>query len=73
MNTEEGGKIKFHYGFYGAIKFIYEAVRASYSFLQEQQLGDELLRLDMLVIRKDEKCLLDDPIGQFFRKHNILD
>lgn len=73
MNTEEGGKIKFHYGFYGAIKVIYEAFRASYSFLQEQQLGDEPVRLDMLAVRKDEKSVLDDPIGRFFKKHNILD
>ena len=73
MNIEEGGKIKFHYGFYGAIKVIYEPVRASYSFLQEQQLGDEPVLLDMLAVRKDDKCLLDDPIGRFFKKYNILD
>jgi len=73
LNTEEGGKIKFHYGFYGAIKLIYEAAKSSYVFLQEQQLGDEPVRLDMLIVRKDEKHVLTDPIGQFFRGHNILD
>ena len=73
MNTEEGGKIKFHYGFYGAIKLIYESAKSSYVFLQEQQLGDEPVRLDMLIVRKNERHVLTDPIGQFFRGHNILD
>ncbi len=73
LSTEEGGKIKFHYGFYGAIKLIYDAAKSSYVFLQEQQLGDEPIRLDMLVVRKDGRHVLSDPIGQFFRGHNILD
>ena len=73
MSDESGGRIKFHYGFYGAVKVIYGGVRDSFSFLQEQQLGKEPVRLDMLVVRKDDACVLSDPIGSFFRKHNILD
>ena len=72
-DKKDSGRIKFHYGFYGAIKVIYGNVRKSFSFLQEQQLGKEPVRLDMLAIRKDARCVLSDPIGCFFRKHNILD
>lgn len=35
-------------------------------------MGDEPVRLDMLVI-KEESPSLTDPIGSFFRKHNVLD
>ena len=34
-DKKDSGRIKFHYGFYGAIKVIYGNVRKSFSFLQE--------------------------------------
>lgn len=41
-------------------------------YFQEHELGDEPVRLDMLVI-KPESAPLTDPIGSFFRTHNVLD
>ena len=67
------GKIEYHYGFYAATHAEYHAFRGVLDFLQEQELGVEPVKLDMLIIRQDEPNPLKDPIGKFFRKYNILE
>lgn len=41
-------------------------------YMQEHDLGDEPIRMDMLIIKKDS-APLSDPIGSFFRAHNVLE
>ena len=41
-------------------------------YLQEHELGDEPVRMDMLILKHD-RTLLKDPIGSFFRMHNVLE
>ncbi len=71
--NEESGKIEYHYGFYAATHAEYHAFREVLDFLQEQELGVEPVRLDMLIIKRDGPNPLKDAIGSFFRKYNILE
>ena len=41
-------------------------------YLQEHELGEEPVRMDMLLL-KLEDTPLTDPIGSFFREHNVLE
>ena len=67
------GKIEYHYGFYAAAHAEYHAFREVLDFLQEQELGVEPVKLDMLIIRRDGPNPLKDAIGRFFRRYNILE
>ena len=69
---DESGKIEYHYGFYGAVHAEYEPTHIQMEYLQEHELGDEPVRMDMLVIKRDTAALTD-PIGAFFRTHNVLE
>ena len=69
---EETGKVEYHNGFYGAVHAIYEPMNVQMEYMQEHDLGDEPIRMDMLIIKKDS-APLTDPIGSFFRTHNVLE
>ena len=69
---EESGRIEYHYGFYGAVHAEYEPTHIQMEYLQEHELGKEPVRMDMLVIKRDTAALTD-PIGSFFRTHNVLE
>ena len=64
--NEENVKIEYHYGFYAATHAEYHAFREVLDFLQEQELGIEPVKLDMLIIKRDGPNPLRDPIGSFF-------
>ena len=69
---DEIGKIEYHYGFYGAVHAEYEPALVKMEYIQEYELGDEPVRMDMLILKRDETPLTD-PIGSFFRIHNVLE
>lgn len=69
---EEAGRVEYHYGFYGAVHAEYEPSGVDMEYLQEHELGDKPVRLDMLLLKK-ESVPLKDPIGSFFKMHNVLD
>ena len=69
---EESGKIEYHYGFYGAVHAEYEPQHVRMEYLQEHELGEEPVRMDMLIIKRDDRAL-SDPIGSFFRTYNVLE
>ena len=71
-SKDESGKIEYHYGFYGAIHAEYEPKHVQLEYLQEHELGEEPVRMDMLIIKRDSASLTD-PIGSFFRTHNALE
>ena len=72
MQKQESGKIKYHYGFYGAIQLEFTIRNADMEYHQEYQLGKEPVRLDMLIINKQTSALTD-PIGSFFKTYNVLE
>ena len=59
--NEETVKIEYHYGFYAATHAEYHAFREVLDFLQEQELGVEPVRLDMLIIKRDGPSLREAP------------
>ena len=69
---EETGKVEYHYGFYGAVRAEYEPTNVKMEYLQEHELGNEPIRMDMLILKHD-RTPLTDPIGSFFKTHNVLE
>ena len=71
--TQDSGRIKYHYGFYAAMKVEYGLIHADLTYEQEIQLGEEPIRLDFLIIKKNPGVVLTDPIGKFFEAVNIFE
>ena len=71
--AEKPVRSKYHYGFYAAMKVFYDLAKAPVTYEQEKELGEEPLRLDFLIIKKHSDAVLDDPIGNFFRRVNICE
>lgn len=65
-------KVEYHYGFYGAVHASYEPTKVKMQYLQEHELGDEPVRMDMLILKHDTTPLTD-PVGSFFKTHNVLE
>ena len=68
----EIGRTEYHYGFYGAVHASYEPTNVKMQYLQEHELGDEPVRMDMLILKQDT-APLTDPVGSFFKTHNVLE
>lgn len=68
--SDETSKIRWHYGFYAAMKVEYGRKVPLSQFEQEHQLGEEPIRLDMVITTDGP---LPDPIGQGFRKKNLFE
>ena len=64
---------EYHYGFYAFMKSYYGMSKATITYEQEKQLGEEPIRLDFLLLRNNLDETLDDPIGQFLKKDNIME
>lgn len=71
--TVETGRTRFHYGFYAAMKVEYDIIHANITYEQEVQLGEDPIRLDFLIVKKDESVVLSDPIGAFFKSVNLFE
>ena len=71
MNDIE--RTRFHYGFYAAMKVEYDLAKAPVTYEQEKELGEDPVRLDFLIIKKEKDAILDDPIGKFFRAVNLFE
>ena len=69
---EETGQVEYHYGFYGAVHAVYEPTQIKMEYMQEHELGEEPVRMDMLLIKQESRSL-KDPIGSFFKMHNVLE
>lgn len=71
--AEESGRTRFHYGFYAAMKVEYDLAKAPVTYDQEKQLGEDPVRLDFLIIKKESEAVLSDHIGEFFRDVNLFE
>ena len=71
--AKEEGRIRFHYGFYAAMKVEYDLMHADVTYEQEIQLGEDPIRLDFLIIKKNSGVILTDPIGKFFEAVNLFE
>ena len=70
---EESGRTRFHYGFYAAMKVEYDLAKAPVKYEQEKELGEDPVRLDFLIIKKEPDVKLNDPIGKFFKRENLFE
>ena len=70
MNTN---RIQWHPGFYGGIELEFRDYKDSLKYETEYELSKKPLRVDMIIIRKDESCIIKKQIGQIFRKYNIIE
>lgn len=71
--AQEAGRIRFHYGFYAAMKVEYDLIHAQLTYEQEKQLGEDPIRLDFLIIKKNPAVALHDHIGEFFKAVNLFE
>lgn len=71
--AEESGRTRFHHGFYAAMKVEYDLIKAPVTYDQEKELGEDPVRLDFLIIKKEDASQLTDPIGKFFKKVNLFE
>ena len=55
------------------MKVEYDLAKAPVSYEQEKQLGEDPLRLDFLIVMKEDDTVLSDPIGSFFKKVNLFE
>ena len=71
--AQKKGRTGFHYGFYAAMKVEYDLLHADVTYEQEIQLGEDPIRLDFLIIKKNSGVILTDPIGKFFEAVNLFE
>ena len=55
------------------MKVEYDLMRANVTYEQEIQLGEDPIRLDFLIIKKNADVVLTDPIGEFFEAVNLFE
>ena len=70
---EENKKIKWHPGFYAGIDYELRKYRRWLTYDPEHELSKEPLRMDLLIIKKDDGVIVDNEIGVIFRKYNIVE
>ena len=70
---EDIENIKWHPGFYGSIEYILKLYKKTLFYDTEYVLSKESVVMDMLIIRKKTDVVIDNPIGQIFRKYNIVE
>ena len=70
---EDIENIKWHPGFYGSIEYILKLYKKTLFFDTEYVLSKESVVMDMLIIKKKKDIVIDNPIGQIFRKYNIVE
>ena len=71
--TTADSKIQWHQGFYSSIELELNRYKDSLVFETEHELSRKPLRIDMLVIRKNKDIQIDNPIGAYFKKYNIVE
>ncbi|MBQ6971716.1 MAG: hypothetical protein IJP86_05090 [Synergistaceae bacterium] len=71
--AEDDGRINYHHGFYAAMKVEFALMGVDLEYEQEIQLGEDPIRLDFLIIKKNPGVILTDPIGEFFEAVNIFE
>ena len=55
------------------MKVEYDLAKAPVTYEQEKELGEDPVRLDFLIIKKEKNAVLNDPIGKFFRAVNLFE
>lgn len=70
---EEEKRSQWHPAFYGALHLELVENKKDLEFKEEFILNTLPLRVDTLIIKKKNKCVIQNEIGQIFRLHNIVE
>ena len=60
-------------GFYGGIELELKEYADSLSFEPEHCLSKEPIRMDMLLIKKEQAIVINNPIGEIFLRYNVIE
>ncbi|SHF52784.1 hypothetical protein SAMN02746089_02102, partial [Caldanaerobius fijiensis DSM 17918] len=60
-----------HSDFYAAIREIFKNEKDKIDIIQEQFLSKEPLRIDVIVVKKNDDYGIDKQIARIFKKYNI--
>jgi hypothetical protein len=66
-------KVSWHPGFVSGLKEEFDGYEDVLTFLDEQYLAKDPLRIDVLVIKKPPGAVVDKNIGRIFKGHNIFE
>ena len=64
---------RWHPAFYAGIQIEFREDAEDLEFIQEHTLGNEPVRMDLLIIRKTGDTPLRKNIGKIFRKYNVIE
>ena len=67
------GKVQWHAAFCAAMRLELKQDEKFLQFMNEYNLNSKPLEIDLLIVKKPEKHIIESPIGKIFRKHNILE
>ncbi|MBR6229692.1 MAG: hypothetical protein IKQ97_08145 [Eubacterium sp.] len=70
---EEIEKVSWHQGFCSGLELELREYKDVLEFDTEHELSRRPLRMDLLVIRRKDSRAIENPIGAFFRGHNIIE
>ena len=66
-------KIYWHEAFFEALQLEFHQYKYALEFDNEYRLSEEALRMDVLVIKKDNDIQIEKNIGRIFKKYNIFE
>lgn len=67
------GRIQWHTGFVHAMRLYLKDYEDDIEFNEEFQLTRKPLSIDLTIVKKPDDLIINNNIGRFFRKHNILE
>ena len=62
-----------HPGFLGAMEIEFLQYKENLIFDGEHELSKEPLKMDLLIITKDKDTVIENQIGEIFRRHNVFE
>ncbi|ADL68469.1 hypothetical protein Tthe_0933 [Thermoanaerobacterium thermosaccharolyticum DSM 571] len=62
-----------HSDFYTAIREIFKNEKDKIDIIQEQYLSKEPLRIDVIIVKKNDDYGIDKQIARIFKKYNIIE
>ena len=73
MGKNDQRRIQWHQGFYSGMELELSEYKDVLTFETEHELSRKPQRIDMLIIKKDKDIPIRNPIGAYFKKHNIIE
>lgn len=66
-------KTQWHPAFCSAMRLELKENKGDLEYTNEYNVSAKPLQIDLLVIKKEDRCVIQNPIGKIFRRHNIVE